>query len=139
MTPEPQRKAPTAPASDVRETRAASVWADARGIHHVRMKAVGRFTLDDARALHVLRTELSGGRPTPLLVDIGAGTMPTADARAFGRTPEAVALTRALALVSPSRAIRLLGNAALSLFRGTYPTRIFSDEGLALAWLEEHR
>ncbi|MCA9513937.1 MAG: XdhC family protein, partial [Myxococcales bacterium] len=56
-----------------------------------------------------------------------------------GRTPEAVALTRALALVSPSRAIRLLGNAALSLFRGTYPTRIFSDEGLALAWLEEHR
>lgn len=115
------------------------MWVDARGIHRVRMLPIGRFTLDDARALHAVRSELSAGEPALLLVDIRAGTLPTPEARAFGRRPEAVALTRALALVSPSPAVRLLGNAALALFRGAYPTRIFSDETQALAWLEQHR
>ena len=139
MVYDPERDAANGPGSVARETRASTVWVDAQGVHRVRMKPVGRFTLDDARALHLVRSELADGHATLVLVDIGARTMPTTEARAFGKTAEAVALTKALALYSPSQLVRVLGNAALSMFKGSYPVRIFSDESQALAWLEEHR
>jgi len=100
------------------------------------MKPVGRMTLADVQAIHEARLRLAQGSVDHLLiVDISARPHPTAEARAFAKSPEALALTRAAALIARSAVLRVVANAALRVLPTDYPMRLFADETSAREWL----
>lgn len=124
------------PTTGARRTPAATLWVDADGIHRVRLEPVRELTLAHARAMHEARLALGPtGRGRLVLVDIAHRPRPTREARAFTTSPEALALTGAMALVTRSAVIHHLGNAFLAVTRPDFPTRIFRDEDAAVAWL----
>ncbi len=136
------RVAPTPePETERVETRAATVWIDPDGVHRVQMKPVRRLTEDDARAMQEARERLCGGQGANLLlVEIGSrAPRPSRGAQRFSARPEAVALTRAMAIVGSGRMVSILGNAFFKLSRPPYPTRLFATHDEARTWLATQR
>ncbi|MBI1947163.1 MAG: hypothetical protein HYS27_15815 [Deltaproteobacteria bacterium] len=92
-------------------------------------------TLEDAVAnVEACRT-LSPDRARPLLVDLRAGAGINGAARADYASPEAAPVIAAIAIVVGSPASRILANFFIGLNRLPLPTRLFTEEEAAVAWL----
>jgi len=59
--------------------------------------------------------------------------------REKGTTPEALAYTKASAIVQNSLAHRILGNFIIKVQRPSVPTKLFNDIHVALTWLNKLR
>lgn len=91
--------------------------------------------LEDAIATIDAMTEITGGRPAPLLVDATlAGPQDRAARMEFIRRHEVVS---AVALIVGNPLSRMMGNFFINVNRPKAPTRLFEDESSALAWLTE--
>lgn len=75
------------------------------------------------------------GHPLPFLMDIRKARGITREARSMFASAEAATLFAATALLVGSPLSRALGNFFLGLNKPQMPTRLFTDEAEALAWL----
>ena len=93
-------------------------------------------TLADATEnLRAIRSLLPGGRLAPLLVDARQARPMTREARAFYADPGPARVAAAVAVLVGSPATRIAGNFYLRLNQPRTPTRLFTSETDALAWL----
>ena len=79
-------------------------------------------------------TELTGGRRSPVLVDMhGSGPLDRSARLEFARRDDVVS---AVALIVGTPLGRMMGNLFISLGKPLFPTRLFDNEASALAWLQ---
>lgn len=91
--------------------------------------------LEDARANVALCLQRNAGQQRPLLVDLRVVKSQTAEARAYLAGPEGVRVSQAVGLLIGSPVSRVLGNFYLGLNKPSTPTRLFTSEEEAQAWL----
>lgn len=102
---------------------------------------VGRFLdgaevqLDDARENLAATARLHPGGAVPVLVDLRRVRSQTAEARAYFAGAEGSRVSRAVALLVDSALSRIIGNFYLGFNRPGTPTRLFTSEDEARAWL----
>jgi hypothetical protein len=91
--------------------------------------------LEDAIAATDAMTKLTGGRRSPLLVDVrDSGPQDRPARMEFVRRGD---LVSAVALLVANPLSRMMGNFFLTVSKPMAPTRLFDDEATALAWLKE--
>jgi hypothetical protein len=110
------------------------MWLRPDGIVQLVWAPQSTVLLEDATAALDAMAQLTGGRRTPLLVDIH-------DTGPLDR-PTRAELTRrsdiqtAVALIVGTPLTRMMANFFLSVNKPTFPTRMFDDEASAVAWLK---
>jgi hypothetical protein len=111
------------------------------GITYIVFKDSKAHELADARSLmEAIREVASRTDPLPMLTDVRSTSVgPSKDARNFYDAPENAGYASCSALLCASAYQKILGNFAFMFTPHEMPTRIFTDEVAALAWLEEHR
>jgi hypothetical protein len=100
-----------------------------------RFRAGAEVTVDDARENVALCHRMNAGGKRPVLVDLRAIKSQTAEARAYLAGPEGSAICQAVGLLIGSPVSRVLGNFYLGLNKPLVPTRLFTSEEEAQAWL----
>ena len=91
-------------------------------------------TLEDALATIEAMTEITGGRPAPLLVHTtDAGPQDRAARMEFIRRHEVVS---AVALIVGNPLSRMMATFFINVSRPKAPTRLFEDEAPAVVWLK---
>jgi hypothetical protein len=100
-----------------------------------RFRTGAEVTLDDSRANVALCLQRNAGRRRPLLVDLRGVKSQTAEARAYLAGREGVQVSQAVGLLIGSPVSRVLGNFYLGLNKPSVPTRLFTSEEEAQAWL----
>ncbi|MFL5358792.1 hypothetical protein [Archangium sp.] len=100
-----------------------------------RFRAGAEVTLDDARANVALCLQKNAGQRRPLLVDLRGVKSQTAEARAYLAGREGIQVSQAVGLLIGSPVSRVLGNFYLGLNKPGVPTRLFTSEEEAQAWL----
>jgi hypothetical protein len=93
--------------------------------------------LEDAKENIALTAKLTGGRRLPALIDLRAARSQSAEARAYLAGPDANRVSSAVALLIGSPISRVIGNFYLGVNRPSVPTRLFTDESQAEAWLRQ--
>ena len=124
----------------MRETPTARIALSDRGVVCVWIRARAYQSIADARQNLAAALAAGDGRRRPLLVDISAARPLDAEVRHYYSGQVLVDGFSALALVvelSPLGA--MMGNVYLRVARPGIPTRLFTDDALALSWLESHR
>lgn len=109
------------------------MWLRPDGI--VAMVFAPRIETDLAGALAAADalTRLTGGRRSPLVVDMhGSGPKDRAARAEFARRGDVVA---AVALIVDTPMSRMLGDFFRSVNKPSFPTRLFANEASAIAWL----
>lgn len=125
------------PQSDVIQIRIARVFMDQQGIIRCVFDASDSHTLRDAQELIAAHDSLSGGLKRPVLGDIrGTRTGASKAAREYYVSEVAATYKSALAMLTKSALQRVLGNLFLSMNSPPYPSRLFTDEDEAIAWLQ---
>jgi hypothetical protein len=110
------------------------MWLRPDGI--VAMVFASRIETDLADAVAAIdaMTELTGGRRSPLLVDMhGSGPQTRAARLEAARRDDVVS---AVALIVDTPLGRMLGNFFLSVNKPPFPVRLFDNETSAVAWLQ---
>ena len=120
----------------MQQTSTAVVARNDDGIVTVRIRAGARQSLSDAeRNLSAALMECNGGR-CPLLVDIREAVPLDRDVRRYysGRV---LGGFKAMALLVTANPLgRMIGNIYLHVANTGIPTRLFTDEESAIAWLK---
>ena len=110
------------------------IWLRPDGIVQSQWVPQVEIGLEDATAAIEAMTELTGGRRSPLLVDMRDTGPQTRPARLeLARRDD---LVSAVALIVGTPLSRMLGNFFLGVNRPSYPTRLFDNEASAVAWLQ---
>ncbi len=100
------------------------VWADGKSMD-----------FGDAVAATEAMSALSGGQARPVLVDLHA--MGSQDRRSRAEFVRRGDLVSAVAIVVGTPLSRIMSNFFLAANQPVAPTRLFEDEGAAVAWLKE--
>lgn len=112
------------------------LWLRPDGIAEISWAPFVPSHVEDARAAIAAMTELTGGRPTPLLVHTeDAGPQDRGARMEFVRHQEIVA---AVALVVGNPLSRLMATFFINVSRPDIPIRLFEDDEAALTWLAQH-
>lgn len=114
-------------------TRTCVLWEDR--VIRGRFLAGAEVTLDDARENIAVTARLTKGKQRPVLVDLRQVRSQSADARAYLAGPDATRVSLAVALLISSPLSRAIGNFYLGFNRPEVPTRLFTNEDSAIAWL----
>jgi len=128
-----------APAAEMNiiKTTTAEIWLDAEGIIWVvySQSDLDRNAIEENFKVVL---ELGGGVPRPLLNIVQSVTGTDKGGRDYGTRPEIIQAVSALALVTSSMVSKVLGNFFIFVAKPEYPTRLFSSENEALAWLRHY-
>jgi hypothetical protein len=110
------------------------MWLRPDGIVQVVLAPRAVIVLEDAIAATEAVTQLTGGRRSPMLVDLhDASRQDRAALREFARRGDVVS---AIALIVGTPLSRMMGNLFVSMSKPLFPTRLFDNEASALAWLQ---
>jgi hypothetical protein len=121
-------------ARQVRRAEAFQVWLRPDGAVQVTWSPGPRIELDTARGATDAIQEVSGGQPRGLLVDM-RGTV-SMDREARSHFASRIPNLYAVALWVESPLSQMLANFFLGVNRPPIPTRLFTDEAKAVAWLK---
>jgi len=111
------------------------MWLRPDGIVQMAWVTLVDIRLEDAIAAIQAMTELTGGRLSPLLVDLhDSGQQARAARLEFTSQAD---LVSAVALIVGTPLSRIMGNFFLGVSRPPYPVRMFDTEESALVWLNE--
>jgi hypothetical protein len=122
------------PASGVITHAKLRMWLRPDGIVQVVLAPRAAIVLEDAIAAVEAVTRLTGGRLSPLLVDLrDARPQARSALREFARRGDVVS---AVALIVGTPLSRMMGDLFISLSKPLFPTRLFDTEASALAWLQ---
>jgi hypothetical protein len=113
------------------------VWElDVDGIATFRMLTAATFTLELAQATIADLMALTGGKRTPILVDVRRSKGITREARTF--LGNQTGSYSALAMLAGSPATQMIANFFIGLNRPSVPTQVFTDEEQARTWLRRY-
>lgn len=100
----------------------------------------GVFNLAQAKALVAdLNREFGEYLPLPMLADISAQKMASKEIREYLATEEVTKNYKAGAIVANSILAKIIGNLFLTFNKQPFPTKIFTDEAAAVAWLQQFK
>lgn len=109
------------------------MWLRPDGIVQLAQIPQTTVLVEDARAAEEAMAQLTGGRPSPLLVDMhDAGPQ---DRRTRAEWTSRSDVQSAVALIVGSPLSRVLGNLLLTVSKPQFPVRLFDNEAAAVAWL----
>jgi len=124
-------------ADTVIDTRTAAITRE-QGIVRVTIRPALVQSIDDARINFEAAVTATDGHKRPLLVDIRRSEPLTPEARHHYTGPALASCFIALGMLIDTSAFgRMMGNVYLLVARPPVPTRLFTDEDAALAWLGE--
>lgn len=112
-----------------------TVTLHADGIVQLDYGPCERITLEVVRHGNARHRELCPGRKSPVLLTGGKVGNVEYSAQRFASSPEVCGVTAAIAIVTRSFLERHLAKMFLMYHRPPYPTRVFSAEPEARAWL----
>lgn len=118
------------------EVRSQSIWRDGDGIIRAKVKPGIEIGLEDAREAVRAIAGLCEGIQRPVLVDMSALRAMDRAARLYFAGPETAQVESAAALIVSSPLARAIGNFFMGLNKPLFPTRLFTSEAEALAWLK---
>ena len=118
------------------ETATCTFAHDTRGFIHAVMRPGCEMHLADAQE-NVAAIFAFVGRAMPVLVDMRGIRSQSREARLYFEGPQAELATRAVALLIGSPVSRVLANFFMRVRPQRIPTRLFTSEVDALAWLGE--
>jgi hypothetical protein len=110
------------------------MWLRPDGLVQVVWVSRVAIVLEDATATSEAMARLTGGRRSPLLVDMRDAGPQDRATRATWARPSAPLSAVALIVASPLS--RMMGNLFITANRPTTPTRLFDNEASAVAWLK---
>jgi hypothetical protein len=116
-------------------TRVEHLWLDDEGIVHADGIEGSEHTKVDAEEATTVIWEVARRQARPLLVDMRRTKSMDRDARAHYAGPATVGVARAVALLTGSPLTRVLASFFMGLSKPVVPTRMFTSEAEALAWL----
>lgn len=119
------------------ETRTSVYTLHEDGIIVQKARNKTRQSMADAMENIAAFVELCGGKKHPCLVDGRAELTFEPGVREYYAGPEAAKFASALALLSDSGPMKVLANLFLTINKPTAPTRMFTKEDEALAWLRK--
>ena len=118
------------------ELECATVRRRENGIIEIVIATNADVTVENAQAMFAAVQDLCPA-PRPVLADIrparGAGIRTIR----YAAGPEIAAMTTRLAVLVDSPVSRMLGSVFLGMWKTPHPTRLFTDEVDAIAWLLE--
>lgn len=117
------------------KTRTATTWMDEElGVIRVVYDRGALCTLADAKENVEVQLLASGGKSVPVLCDISKSKGVDQEARAYFAQ---IKRFRALALLTATPVANIVGNMYLAIHgKSTAPTKLFSSETEAIAWLK---
>ena len=118
-------------------SRVASVWVGDDGICRVIHAPDVEVTLQDAQETMAAYRKLNNGKRLPLLIDMKTMRAISRDARHFYASEEAAECACAAAILVGTPVSRVLGNFYIGLSNPYLPSKLFTSEDEALAWLKE--
>jgi hypothetical protein len=97
-------------------------------------------TFEQAKS-HVadIRREFKDVLPTLSIGNISSLKNPSKEARDYFGRPEMIEMVKRNAIVADSVLSKIVGNLYLMFSRPTIPTKMFTDEAAALAWLAQYK
>lgn len=113
-----------------------SMWMDGEILCGEYVKDL-HLSLEVAKACVEARLFFSKGKMSTVLVDMRGIKSTTKEAREYMATIGAT-LVKACALITGSGFNRTLGNIFLAIDKPQVPTKLFTDEGKARAWLQQY-
>jgi hypothetical protein len=123
---------------NLNELRTSRLWTDADGILRCEARENVDQTLEDAKAQIALHRRDMAAKPRPILVDIRKARSVSREARAYYAGYASAEIYSAAGFIVESPLSRALGNFFLGLNKPMYPTRLFTSEEEALAWLRQY-
>ena len=120
-------------------TETGTLFLDPDDIVHVTSFQGVEETLDQARASVNAIRQVSEGRRLPLLLDMRPIKGQKREVREYYSSPEASASYKAVAILVGSPISKMIGNIFIGIGKLPVPTKLFSAEEEALAWLKEFR
>ena len=117
-------------------SKVAKVWLGEDGIVRVIHVPGAEVTLQDAQETMAAYLKLNNGKKLPLFVDTKTMKSISREARHFYAGDEAAACASAVALIVGTPVSKVLANFYLGLSNPRLPSRLFTDEAEALAWLK---
>ncbi|MBK7859079.1 MAG: STAS/SEC14 domain-containing protein [Archangiaceae bacterium] len=120
------------------EIRVQTLTLTPDGVVRVKMKQDSEMQLADAREAVAAVATLGAGRALPVMIDLSGAKYISREARAYLAGPETARVETAAALLVDSPVTRAFGNFFLGLNKPRFPTRLFTSEADALAWLASY-
>ena len=117
-------------------TRVGVSHVDADGILHVIFLPGVEQTLADAQEFFQAGAVLRAGRCWPTLVDLRKTRTQDREVRKYYGSPEVAQTASIMAILVNSSLSKLTANLFITLSKPNAPTRMFTDEDEALAWLK---
>ena len=118
------------------QTRTSLVRVEPVGIVRVTILPGAEETQADAQATMQAATTLLAGRRLPILVDMRHMKVQERSARQQYGSPKVIEMTQAVGLLVSSRVSQLIANFFITLTTAVVPTKLFTDEAEAIAWLK---
>jgi hypothetical protein len=106
------------------------------GIFRVRIAPDSHMAIEDAQEIIAYMAATYGAVGRPSLVDISRMRSITRQARAYFSGPETARIETAVALIVKSPVSRAIGNFFLGINKTAMPSKLFSTEDPAIAWLK---
>jgi len=116
------------------ELEAGTVRLREDGIMHTVLARNWVITVDDVRAMFNAAQTMRSA-PTPALTDIRGTRSTDMLAVRFTAGEEVARMTSKHAVLVDSPVSRMIGNVFMGMWKPSYPTRLFTDEDAAVAWL----
>lgn len=120
------------------ETDSRVIVLDKQGILRSSYKRAADNTLAEAKKVVRSMGILGHGTRRPVLVDFRGMKSMDRDARAYFAGPATAAVVSATAILVDSSLEKALGNAFMGMNKPLVPTRLFTSEAQAMAWLKTH-
>lgn len=111
------------------------IWLGDDGIMRIEFPQDYHFTLNDVQELNRQHREIRNERG-PLLVYAMSVVEAEHEAKQFASSEDAIAVVNAMAILVKSVFTRAMADIFMKFQKPPYPTRIFTNEAEALAWLE---
>ena len=124
--------------SELHKTPIGEMWLE-DGILWHRVDTADTITEDDARAVVNIVRQITGGQPTPTVVDIRSIGFASKEARLGFAGPPDSSLEIATALVVASSSSRIMAKAFLKLAKPERPIGVFTTVEEARKWAAQHR
>jgi len=121
---------------NVQSSRVAKVWVGDDGICRIIHEPNVDVSLADAQETMAAYKKINQGKRLPLFIDTKTMRSLSRDARHYYAGEEAAAVASAAAIIVGTPVSRVLGNFYIGLSNPHLPSRLFTDEDEALAWLK---
>jgi hypothetical protein len=117
-------------------TRAGTLALGPDGICRMEYRPKVEVTIEDAREVIAKFKEICEGKRLPAFIDSKKLKSISRDARHYFASDEVAACVSALAIIVGTPVSKVFGNCFLAVKNRKVPTRLFTSDDAALAWLK---